>query len=283
MFDFSKRTLTSFNLSIGTGLMFESVFSPVEERYDKDRPIPNEVKADNYDYHLINLLTISRNIVESFPIKLEVDAVLKDKGFKECLQDEINIISSLYSNTSCVPVFYLPNYEKLKKIYNEKKNRDETVPVENFTKIYKKLKSFNMNKDFIADEGILVDITKLPRFKSTEKILITTNFAIDLMSPNSLSLLDSHTGVLYDKDKFYRKYNSIGSKDMSVFPMSEYLLYLIGDTTMSMIIDAKTRLTVYSIALENNWNQKTSDYKIKTGLMSDPNLRSHLTKFTPVY
>lgn len=283
MIDFSKRTLTSFNLSIGTGLMFESLFTPTEPRYDVERVIPNSVVADNYSYHYINLLTLVRNIISSFQVRLEPDAVMKPSSFVDCLKDEIATIDSLYQNTNCQPVFYLPDFEDLKKIYNKGKDREETEPVERFFKIYKRLKKLNLSNNFVSGVEILEDIIKLPRFSIKEKVLITTNLGVDLNAPGDISLLDSHTGVLYPRSKFYVKYNKIGSKDMSVLPMNEYILYLVGDTTLSLIIDPKTRLRVYEMAIENTWNQKTSEYHIKSRLQADPMLKMYLKNFKPVY
>ena len=46
------RTLSSFPLSIGTGLMLESIFKPTIDRYDNERKIPQGIGIDTYNTHI---------------------------------------------------------------------------------------------------------------------------------------------------------------------------------------------------------------------------------------
>ena len=43
------RTTTSFGISIGTGLLLESLFDPTTDRYDTERPIPPRVDLTKYN------------------------------------------------------------------------------------------------------------------------------------------------------------------------------------------------------------------------------------------
>lgn len=284
MINFEKRTMTSFGLSIGTGLMLESIFKPTHERYDNSRVIPNQIDPSKYAYHFINLMTMARNICSSFEAKVNYEVFIKDKGFSECLNEEVNIIHSLYAGSGCEAVFYYPNFESLEKKVNIGKNRDKTQVVKDNIMIYKCLKALRIKEDWLVDGNILENIEKLPQVSKDKKCLLTTSFGIDTFAKMNLELLDSHTGVLYTKDKFYKRYYQIGTKDMSVFPHYEILLYYIGDYNMSMIISPTTRLALYSIATADAWSSKTTSlYSVERGIKSDPRLRPFFHNYKKIY
>lgn len=281
MIDFSKREMSSFPLSIGTGLMFESIFKPTTDRYDKDRVIPNTIKADDYQYHLINLLLLARNIITSFPLQ-KPNVVLKDKGFSNALMEEVNIISSLYSSTKCVPIFYLSDFKRIYDIYNKTKTREDTEVIKLHMEIYDAIKKINIKKTWLAGADIDIDVVKLDNFGS-KKNIITTNVSCDLCSKNNIELLDSHTGILYEKSEFYKRYQSIGSKDMSVFPFKERLLFYLGNKVMSKIITPKIRLYLHELAVSKKWNKLTSDFEVDKTLRTDKDLKIYYNDFKPIY
>lgn len=283
MVDFSKRTMSSFGLSIGTGLMLESLFKPTHDRYDDTRAIPNEVKPSNYKYHFINLMTLGRNVCSAFEAKVSHEVFLKDKGFSECLNEEVNIIHSLYAGTGCEAVFYYTDYEKLEKRLNNGKNREKTVPVKDNMILYQAIKKLDIKQNWLVDGKILENIEKLPTIPKESKCLMTTSFCIDTFAKMNLDLIDSHTGILYTKDKFYNKYYQIGTKDMSIFPHHEILLYYIGDVSMSLIIDPGTRLAIYNLASISGWNKNTSSYSVESGIKSDQRLRPYFSSYKKLY
>ena len=49
-----ERTVTSFGLSIGTGLMLESALEPTEARHDDKREIPVVINLNDYTKHYYN-------------------------------------------------------------------------------------------------------------------------------------------------------------------------------------------------------------------------------------
>ena len=70
-----NRTTTSFGVSIGTGLLLESMFDPIVDRYDPDRPIPPRVEMKKYPYWLINVYTLIRNILTSLTEKVDETSI----------------------------------------------------------------------------------------------------------------------------------------------------------------------------------------------------------------
>lgn len=282
MLNFKERTLTSFNVSVGTGLALESLFEPIAPRYDTTRDIPNKIKLDKYDYHLFNLMTLVRNIAGSLPDRVPFDVVVKDKLFLSTLENEINQMNSLYINTNCKLGFFYQDYPKVVEVYNKGKDRELTKVIDNFTTLYEKINKINFD-NMLTDVPIFKNILKLDKFPTKKKILMTTSFMSDLFYKGDYDLLESHTGVLLEKDKWYKKYYQIGTKDMSVFPIREILLYYIGDKVTSAIISPKTRALIYNLAIEHRWNKYTSEDSIKNHIRRVPELSIHLKNYKRLF
>lgn len=283
MIDFSKRTMSSFGVSIGTGLMLESLFKPTAPRYDDERVVPNEVQVSDYKYHFFNMMTLARNVCGAFETQLDHTVFLKDRGFSECLNEEVNTILQLYAGTGCEPIFFYPNFKYLESKLNAGKRRPKTAIVLANEVLYECLKNLNIKRDWLYDCKILENIIRLDSVDLKQKCLMTTSFMIDTFAKMNLHLIDSHTGILYKPEQFYTKYYKIGSRDMSIFPHSEILLYFIGDNSMSMIIDMSTRLKIYKIAVENGWSQKSTGRVIETGLKSDKTLYGYFRFIPKIY
>lgn len=283
MIDFSKRVTTSFGVSIGTGLMLESLFIPTEDRYDVKREIPNKVNVEDYNFHLINLLTLSRNIITSFEIKIDSSLILKDKNFLECLRNEVMIIENLYTGKTAKPVFYFNDIKKLSERINAGKGETDTGPVSLNKSIHLALDKLNLKKEIESSYPVLENVIRLPKIPGPKKNIITTHISLDLLTENKIELLDSHTGVLSNKDKFYKKYNNIGSKDMSVFPFNEILIYLIGDKSLSKIISTKVRFMLHDLAVVNKWNQKTDVNTVTRQIRKEQDIAVFLKSYKPIY
>ena len=275
MIDFNGRLTTSFGVSLGTGFMLESIFQPIEDRYDPERPIPNKVKVDKYKYHFYNLITLVRNFTTSFNTVIPIDLVMKDNKFVNLFTEELLTINSLYLQTQCRPVFYLPNHDKLVGIFNNGKSDNYTTPIKRGLEIYNYLKKMKFKE--IKDLNFLIDFTRFPKVEGES--LVTTSYSIDLLNRNNFSLLNSHTGELILPKDFYRLYNKIGSKDMSVFPFREILVYLIGDTNTSSIINTKTRLLLHELAVKDKWNNRTTEDHIKDLIRKDDLLSPYLKSY----
>lgn len=275
MIDFKGRLTTSFGVSLGTGFMLESIFQPIVDRYDPERPIPNKVKADSYRYHFYNLITLVRNFTTSFNTVIPADVVIKDKVFFTVFIDELHIINSLYTQTECRPIFYLPKHDKLLALFNNGKSDSYTSPIKRGLEIYNLIKNYKFKE--IEDLNFLLDFLKFPKVEG--KSLITTSYSCDLLNRNDFSLLNSHTGELVLENGLYKLYNKIGSKDMSVFPFREILIYLIGDNNLSSIINTKTRLLLYEHAVKNRWTLRTTEDHIRDIVRKDEVLKEHLKNY----
>lgn len=289
MIDFNARVKTSFDISIGTGMMLESLFDPISKRYDEKRVPPKKVELKDYNYHFINMATVVRNILSAMPGNVEYKLMLNNKKMFDVFETEIRIIEGLYGNTNVKPIFYFLNYDKVCEIYNHGKFKDgykrfKTKPILNNDEIYKFLKSIDFEKNWLSMTTPLVNITKLPTLKSKEnKMLLTSHYMCDYFVPNVVTSVDSHTGNVYDKNEFYKKYMKLGNKEMSVFPFYEHVLYYVGDASMSMVINHKVRSLLYEIALAGKWTQKTKYSIVREKLIHVKELNPYYASFKPIY
>lgn len=258
------RVTSSFGLSIATGIMLESAFEPTHDRYDKDRKAPDKVKMDTYSKHYYNIYTLIRNINGSLPKSI----VLSDKELIDTLVEEIYILETLYSNnTKCKPVLYYFDYSKVVKKLNKNKPNMLNKVYLTTSGLYKVLKK--LPKDLPLE---VVTGTHLLPMDRENKILITTHIATDLLNikriPN-LELLESHTGRLKNKYEFNSKLHSIGKRDLSILPFTEELVYLYGDKGIVVPTKMTLRRILYTIAVDNKWNPRIPEYRVKKGLRID--------------
>lgn len=275
----SIRTLGASGLSIGTHLALETIFKDYLIIYDEKREFETE-DVSKYKYHVWNLYTIIRNIINSCNIK-DYKIVLEDKNFLSILQDEITILSGQYESTDCKPLLFYPDYKEIYKNYNAGKEVHTTVIYQEhldirdkLNKLEKKLGSINEGKDY-----------KLPKLevKTTDKILITTNLPVDLFNHYPLTLLESHTGKIKHKEDFNSKYHVLGKQDISMLPYVEEILYLMGDRNIVATTSLKIRRTLLERAITGNWTVRTTREKVLDDLKKDPEVSALLSNFKRCY
>lgn len=263
-----ERTVSSFGVSIGTGIALETLFDPTTERYDNNRITPTRVNINEYRYHYINIFTMIRNmfsassLLDAKPIQYN----LYSNTILDVLVEELNAINMLYSNVDCDVIFLLPNYTNL--IYKISQTRD-----------IKKNNNYKENIKLLKLHSFLVyNIHKLSsvcniratsgyrlNFIGMEKNLITTHLGIDLCYKN-IDLLESHTGVIKKESEFNSKYVKLGKNyDMSILPYDSLLLSAFGDKYLIPPMERGIRSKVYDIS-SNNWSLSTSSFKIENDL-----------------
>lgn len=272
---FSNRIISSFPLSIGTGLALESVFEPTIERYDDTRE-HDKVIINDYKYHIFSIYTLARNIVAATGIKDKM-SVITNKLFFKTLKEEIEILISLYSNTECIPVIYFPDYSEISKKYNRNKDFKTTSVYEELIII------FNAVKPNIKSlKEIITVITEKDINVSNEKMLITTSMASDLIMYKKIKhlyLLESHTGNLVGKENWWKKYHNIGKRPMDVFPFIEELLYVLGDNTVVRPVSTSFRIQLHEFALANKWTHLTTRDKVMFDIKKDNEIGVVLNSF----
>ena len=287
MIDFNKRQISSFGISLPTGLMLESCFTPTEERYDKERAIPNMFNPKDYELYLVNILTLLRNLVES--VDLPMDVVIKDKKIWHTLVEEMDIIKNLFSSFGHMKtIFYYPHVLKMQEHYNRNKPKILTKKMEITRDLYVALSKAKLpDLDFyeiILYKDVMVFPKAMKASIKNKKCLITTHIPVDLLNnakESPLTLLESHTGVLKEEDKFSTKYNKIVNVDMTIFPFREILLYMLGDNYISGITSVKCRSELLKYAPK--WDKRISEAGIATYIRKDISTRKFLSGYGSLY
>ena len=235
---------SSFGVNIGTGLMLESILKPTDDRIDDDRLVPNNVKISDYNTYYINLYSLLVNIAGSFSAT-SIDELLKnDKTminvFLERAISEMVMIQELIDiDVVYYNMLYGP-YDR-KKLLKESTNKD--------SKTYKLKKAIsNMVSLVLASKEVKVEEVDiyLPKKK---KSLISTSNTMDLLNSNKmdLDLLEFHTGVLKQRNKFYTKVNT-----KVELPFEEVLLFAFGDKKglINPILNIKERKVLLDALVE---------------------------------
>lgn len=282
--DITKRVTSSFGISIGTGLSLESLFKPTHPRYDENRPIPEKVKLENYTVFAVNLMSIARNIVDSCSqLTNDYLEVLKCKEFEDTICEEINIIEGLMFGMNTKLMVYLTDYDYISNSLNRGKIDTFTKVAAKNLQIYRTLSRMNFSKLGVK----LVRGNKLYRlpFKASDNILMYTTYSNDLLNQYKIKLLESHTGVVIEKENFNKRYKKLSDKPYNMLPFDEVLLYLLGDTVTSMLCThgEKVRKIIYNKAVEKKWTPKTSILTIVNELRKEKEVMDAMRNFSRLY
>lgn len=278
---YNEMVIGSTNTSVGTHLALESIFTNnIEVKFDPEREIP-KVNINNYKYHIWNIYTIVRNILQAIPHKNKFE-ILMDKHFSKVLAREVSNIASMYLfETECQPLLFFPDYGRIYKGMNINKK-------EGYTKVY---------EEHMAVKDILTKFKKSGILKSTNdgkgykipmlegRLLLTTNLAVDLCNRVSVDLLESHTGALKKKYDFGTKYHSLGENKMDNIPFFERLLYILGDKTIIKPMHITMRRDIVKLASENKWTGRTTREKVFYDIQkkATPMLRDTWNGYTEFY
>ena len=265
-----SRDTTSFFMSIGTGLMMETLFDPITTRIDDGRT-HDKINVNDYKVHYINIRTLVRNIIQSISNNNLKKSLLSNRNgpsaVVETLIGELESMNELYSGVNCKLVIYIPTYKtvltRVKNAIKIEDMSDSKAATERFTIAC--MEMFKLS-GYNNVEVLKIDF-KLPSVEG--KVLITTHYTYDLLNIKlirKLELLESHTGKIKDIGNFNTKYHSMGRLDRDVFPFQERLLYIIGDTTLIKPMKFKVRSELHKLAVEKRWTAFTSDMKIKSNI-----------------
>lgn len=255
------RTVSSFGVSIGTGLALESLFTPTTSRYDETREVPVKIKPTDYKVHAYNIYTILRNIVAATQSKDKI-SVYKDSRLKEVLIEEVSLIKALYENLDVEVVFYTEDYKKVYKDMNLGKEANPTRAYE----------------EYVVMSGIYHSLDRLPN--TIKKTLVFTSYVSDIMVKGSnYTMLESHTGKVKDMSTLNSKYHPIGKRDLSVFPINKLLLYLLGDKYIVRPSKLSIRIKLHAIAVDKHWNYKTTMDKIRHDTRHEPIVSDVIYKY----
>lgn len=260
-----SRTLSSFPLSVGTGLAFESLFTPTTERIDNERVIPEQIVLKKYDELWINVYTLYRNITSA--MKPEDMSSVTPEDVAMAITSEMEVITGLLRNEgsgTTVARYYVSHYKGLDSKYPRAVLRvDSTIGQRNYHSLYENaMESLRKNHQEYKDIKVFKNVVTPD--KAYPKAIIFTHVPHDLLEHrkfSKLDLLESHTGVLKGYDKFYTKY--LNGKDMFPLPFIPLLLQIFGDKETFRPMSMKIKKEILELAQTSRWSPATTDAKIK--------------------
>jgi hypothetical protein len=265
----SSRTISAFPLSIGTSLAFESVFSPRLDPYDPERKIPTHIEISEYGEIWININTLYRNMIGAMSKEAFLNS--NEKDFKDALLQEMDVINSLLSvegNGLCKAVYYFCTYDKLyKQTHSSIKFRQDTTDLQKAMK-FKLMKAVKLLEKE-TEEFHLLDTELKPQQKV--KTLILTHIPYDLVHYSnfgSLTLLESHTGLVKKRFLWNTKFHKLPDGDLSHIPFYKKTMLLFGDKYLIHPTDIRIRRQIVEIADKYHWTALTTEAKI----MADMNI-----------
>lgn len=263
-----ERAVSAFPLSIGTSLALESIFIGRQDPYDPERVAPVKIEISQYNDMLINVDTLIRNILSS--VTSEVMMSLSSNDVIEILLQEMEMILDIFNvegNGVVTPVFYIRDYDKVKKEFNKKiiKFREP--------KTARQLKIAALHKDTLLNfekpelKYNVSHVSKHLTDKTLGKTIIITHYAVDLLDRSrfsDLELLESNTGDLKRRDRWYTKYYAGNS--LSNIPFQRRLLSIFGDNDFITPMPIKVRQQIIDIANNHNWSSVTTELKVSNDI-----------------
>jgi len=268
----ASRATSAFPISIGTSLALESCYKGTQPPFDPNRVIPQVIDVSKYGSVWINLLTVVRNIYSSVP---SADAkALHVRDIVDVMANECDLIKEIFTkNTPGIKVvFYQCDYDGIKSNY------PRAIPKESQTTnqvMFDKL-CVSVLKTYlrtIAED----DVKTFALFLSPdlfEKAIIITHMTHDLLSHekfHTLDLLESHTGALKSKARWYTKFaKSVVSDGIERIAFNRVTWQFFGDGQLVSPYPNKARKMLLDFAKEKDWTALTTLERMRYTLSDFP-------------
>ncbi len=256
----SSRAVGYFPLSIASSLALEGAIG-----IHPDHPAGPKVLKD-FNGHMVNIKTLFRNYYEA--IGKDNISNISNMDLIDHFRQEIEHYQSIaeeQAGFSFKTFLYCPDYIGLDTRFRHAVLRVDSTPNQ---VLYNKTLRLVLSQ-IIKNEEELISLYPLKiTDKQPSKTLVLTNFAYDLTSnvSESLSLLESLTGVIKDRSKWYTKYYN--GKELATIPFNECFLAIFGDTQLFRPIGAAYRRTLLELSQKYHWSFATSKDKVLYGIES---------------
>ncbi|BAW19255.1 hypothetical protein [Ralstonia phage RP12] len=254
----SERATGYFPLSIATSLALEGALG-----IHPDHPAGPKLLKD-FSGHWVNVKTLFRNYYEA--IGKENIPLIDQKDLIDSFRHELESyleISAEQGQHQFKTVLYCPDYIGLESRLPHAILRVDSTP--NQILFAKSLQM--VLGQIIKNEKELIKLYPLQITDSqSANTLMLTHYPYDLTTKvfSNLSLLESHTGNIKDKSKWYTKFYN--GKDLPMIPFHEGFLSIFGDSQLFRPIGATYRKTLVDLGTKYNWSFATSQDKVNYGL-----------------
>lgn len=276
----AERAVGAFPVSIATSIALEYLMGVQSEA----NPEPKPKTVQNYREIWINLKTLFRNFYGALD-KQSSKAVISDMII-EALWQEMETISNIveqYSGGVTKVVYYLSNYKNIRDRYKMAVHKGDRTDNQLMYAMLMQNTLGQLLKAYGKSEEQDIRVFDL-YLKPTVQVntLILTHIAYDLVSYKnfgSLTLIESHTGAIKTREKWYTKYHD--GKNLPMLPFMEGLLPVFGDNEFFSPLNKKSRDEVLELANKYKWDSTTTRDKIlySVNTLQNPYLKEAIHSF----
>lgn len=281
-----ERSIGGTGLSVGTHLAMESLFADLQP-FDPERERPPLVDMNLYSCYYINLYTLARNLLNSFPIIADKKKILGDKQFPELLANEIYNIREMFNSYGIghKVIVFKCDYTKAIKAHNITKGELEVIPWLEFVMINNVLDGYMKKNETIKKMVTKSDhrLPKPPKGIIGNNYLITSSVAFDLLNKGNITLLETHTGKTKGKDQFYTKFHKLGENSLAAIPFTEETLFIMGDRLLVKPLLITVRRKLLEMANSREWTYKTNFNLIRSEIVGDVLISQYIYNLRKVY
>lgn len=260
-YDHEIKTQGKFALSIGTSLAIETIFN-VNDNVPPINPPPFK----SYQYLYVNVRTLIRNM--NGAVLKELKTVWSVDKYLEELTNELDTLPEIindYSKGKMQVVFYIDTYKDIKKHYPNAILRQTKGPV---ALAYEALENELVNLLLKTNhrEKHAINVYNCKVLLPKEKVLLFSHIPMDLIPyahTSRCDLLESHTGAIKDRYKWFTKLNSSGLERV---PFGKFSIQVFGDSKHFAGLSHRYKRALIDVAKDSWWSQDTTDKLMKTGI-----------------
>ena len=259
-----QRTIGMLPISVGTSLAFEALIATPTKRIDN---------------LMLNVSTIFRNAYQAYDTQTR-KGLTADQLYQDVIQDlggVYEVLNKISTNKAPNMVAYYCSYAGLAKRFKLAKLWTPDTPTQlHYAKLEDQVLKRLLNQ--LRGHVRLCDHT-IPNGPSNTFVL--THHIVDLVVPKgygSLTLIESHTAALKEKDQWHTKLTG-GSKFVRI-PFNPLTLQVFGDNSTHFKANAfQYKAAVHALSEQYKWTPMTTVERVQLGIASVPDetLREHLS------
>ena len=277
-----SRTLGHFPISIATSLALEVGYGTGTAPEEKPTTV-NELA--NYDGIWINLRTMARNIFNAVATTQKDDVTYKD--IAAALDQEMTSLNEIAQSNGGGKqfIYYHCSHNSIGKKLRHAQFRDPAtfkqkhqaeVTSEGIVKFLKMIrhreKDLQKNSEHKDYKSPVLEFDLDVKPDSKENIVLLSHHMLDFLHYakfKQLTLLESHTGALKGRDRWYTKF--CNGRELNFVPFNAATLQIFGDTEMFKPFKSEARDDILKIAADRNWNPATTDERFLLGMTLSKN------------
>lgn len=231
------------------------------------------------DVLFVNLLTLSRNVIQSIPAAEQHN--LKADDVVEVILAEMDVLIQAVPqlNPNTVAEFYLPDYKKIYLDFPMAKPREFNTKNKIFVQtmmltVRDKLEDLldKTNKERQAQGRPLLPVRIIRGWeleKDNRSVSLLTSFPTDLLSQYrfpKMNLVESHTGAVKLRRSWNTKLNYHKKEDIENMPFNKFTLQVFGDNVFFIQQNLTVKRLVVKMSQDNHWTVMTTDSTIRNSI-----------------